>query len=122
MYTKDTENGYSWLSLQNSIPYSNPKHDFLSGMLERYNILRIAQNKDYLIDCRDALTRLQSEGKTEEISIDIVVNNINKFYTDQSNLPIPIINAYCYCIKEMAGESKTELNEYLRKLLETFSD
>lgn len=120
MYTKDLQNGYYWHSLNSPIPFSNPKHYFLSGMLERYNILKLATNKDHLSDCRDELTRLQEEKKSDLIDIELVVQAINEFYSNKNSLSIPIINAYCYCIKEIADVNKEELTRYKNKITERY--
>ena len=84
-YTDGKGNGYFWLSLNinyNS-PLYNPKYDLLNIMLIHYNWQKNAWNEDYLIDCRDEITRLLSEDKTESTSFDTVIEKIDSFYTDQ---------------------------------------
>lgn len=117
-----SENGYYWLSLHNPIPFSYPKHKYLEGILERYNILMMATNKDYLADCRLELAKLQKEGRSNLIDIDILVKAIDKFYSNQSNLSIQILDAYCYCIKEIAGLSKEELIKYRDELFKRYKN
>ncbi len=123
-YTDGKGNGYFWLSLNinyNS-PLYNPKYDLLNIMLIHYNWQKNSWNEDYLIDCRDEITRLLSEDKTESTSFDTVIEKIDSFYTDQSTLPIPIVNAYCYCIKEIAGAGKDELSKYKNELMERYKN
>ena len=45
-----------------------------------------------------------------------LVDMINKFYGDDRNVNIPIVFASQYCLREMTGESRKELNVFLRKL------
>lgn len=118
----ETQNGYYWHSLSSPVPYGNPKQDFLSGMLERYKIIRIAENKDYLSDCRKELQNLQEDMKLKSFNLDIVVKTINNFYSVKGNLEILISDAYCYCIKEIAGVSREELINYKIELFERYKD
>ena len=124
MHTKDKENGYLWVSLKTNYNSSiyHPKYNFLILMLNRYETLRIKNNEDYFIDCRDELTRLKSESKAEPITIDIIIKKIDEFYTIKENLFIPIEDAYCYCIKEIAGAGKDELSKYKNELMERYKD
>ena len=116
------QNGYFWHSLSSPVPYINPRHDFLSGMLERYRIIKIAENQDYLSDCRKELQNLQEDMKQKSFNLDVVVKAINNFYSVNENLEILIVDAYCYCIKEIAGVSQEELMEYKKEMLERYKD
>ncbi|MFO7526633.1 MAG: hypothetical protein R6W68_14365 [Ignavibacteriaceae bacterium] len=118
----ETQNGYYWHSLSSPVPYGDPKQDFLSGMLERYKIIRIAENKDYLSDCRKELQNLQEDMKLKSFNLDVVVKTINNFYSVNENLEILIADAYCYCIKKIAGVGKEELMEYKKKFLKSYND
>ena len=115
-----TQNGYFWHSLSSPVPYTNPRHDFLSGMLERYRIIKIAENKDYLSDCRKELQNLQEDMTYKSFGLDVVVKAINNFYSFQEYLEILIADAYCYCIKEIADISKSELIKYKNELVERY--
>jgi hypothetical protein len=63
------------------------------------------------------VNRLLEDGKSDELSLDDMVDAIDKFYNDRKNLVIPIVFAYCYSIKNFAGVSKEDLNSYREKLL-----
>ncbi len=63
------------------------------------------------------VNRLLEDGKSDELSLDDMVDAIDKFYNDRKNLVIPIVYAYCYSIKNFARVSKEELNSYREKLL-----
>jgi len=117
-----TQNGYFWHSLSSPVPYTNPRQDFLSGMLERYRIIKIAENRDYLSDCRKELQNLQEDMKQKSFNLDVVVKSINNFYSVSENLDILIVDAYCYCIKEIAGISKSELIKYKNELVERYKN
>ncbi|MBS4034625.1 MAG: hypothetical protein KGZ85_09180 [Ignavibacterium sp.] len=117
-----TQNGYFWHSLSSPVPYTNPRHDFLSGMLESYRMIKIADNKDYLRDCRKELQNLQEDMTLKSFSLDVVVKAINNFYSFQENLEILIVDAYCYCIKEIAGASNEELGKYKKGLIKRYKD
>lgn len=118
----ETQNGYYWHSLSSPVPYINPRHDFLSGMLERYKIIRIAENKDDLSDCRKELQNLKEDMKLKSFNLDVVVRAINNFYSVNENMEILIADAYCYCIKEIAGLSKEALMNYKSELIERDRD
>lgn len=116
------QDGYYWHSITSPVLYGNPKLDFLSSMLERYNILRQAENKDYLNDCRAELHKLQEDSRRNDFGLSKIVKLMNNFYSVKDNLDIPIVDAYCYCIKEVAGASKEELIKYKNELLERYKD
>ncbi|HSL89088.1 MAG TPA: hypothetical protein VK870_07295 [Ignavibacteriaceae bacterium] len=118
----ESQNGYYWLLLSSPVPYTNPRHDFLSGMLERYKIIRIAENKDYLSDCRKELKNLQEDMTLKSFGLDVVVKAINNFYSFQENLEILIVDAYCYCVKEIAGAGNEELSRYKNELIKRYKN
>jgi hypothetical protein len=63
------------------------------------------------------MEKLFSEGKSDEISLEDIVNEIDKFYSSNDNMIIPIIFAYCYSIKKYAGASIEELTDYKKQIL-----
>lgn len=122
-YTKGAENGYTWLSLENpGVVYSDAKYNYLSGMLEKYRTLNEKFPEVERIDCRDDVNILLENGMSDKLSLDDMVDAIDKFYDKSDNLVIPIVFAYCYSIKEIAGLSKDELNNYRNELLEFCED
>ena len=47
-----------------------------------------------------------------------IEDDINQFYDRRKNLVIPIMLAYCYCIKDYSGLDMEKLEMYREKLLE----
>jgi hypothetical protein len=69
------------------------------------------------LSCKEDINLLLSKGKSDEFSLEDVVKKIDKFYSREENLVIPIIFAYCYTIKQFAGASPKELNKYKEEVL-----
>ena len=112
-YTKGAENGYAWLSMDDpTLTYSVSKENYLSSILERLRITKEKHPEIASLSCRDEIIKLVNQGKSNEISINDVVVEINNFYSEKDNLVIPIVFAYCYTIKKMAGATKEELKDY----------
>ncbi len=61
---------------------------------------------------------LPSEIKLEELDLNLMVKMIDDFYGSKENLVIPIIGAYCYCVKDLAGLSLKDLESYRQELLD----
>ena len=117
-YTKGAENGYAWHEMEKAqLIFNTSKETYLSSILQRYGLMQEKYQELESFSCQDEIEQLQSEGKSDEISLDDVIKRIDKFYSQNSNLIIPIIFAYCYCIKEMAGADKKELNNYKKEVL-----
>jgi hypothetical protein len=117
-YTKDAENGYTWIRMEDPIKfYSTSKENYLSSILDRYRLTEEKHPEIASLSCRDDMNKLLEEGKSEEISLEDIVNEINIFYSGSENMIIPIIFAYCYSIKKLAGASDKELNFYKKEVL-----
>jgi len=86
-------------------------------MPERYGTVNEKFPEAKHLECRMDVNKLLEDGKTNELSLDDIVDAIDKFYSDRKNLVIPIVYAYCYSIKNFVGVSKEELNSYREKLL-----
>ena len=118
-YTKGAENGYTWLSMENpGVIYSDAKYNYLSGMLERYRTVDERFPEVEHLGCRSDVNKLLEDGKSNELSLEDIVDVIDKFYSKSENLVIPIVFAYCYCIKKIAGISSEKLKEYREEILE----
>lgn len=117
-YTNYFENGHYWLAHKNHASHRASQYSFLNSKLFYYEAKRISERKDYLIDCREELKKLQEQGKSDSIGLETVTFAISDFFSNKENLNIPIIDAYCYCIKEFSGTSKEGLIRYRLKLLE----
>ena len=118
-YTKGAENGYVWLTLNQSYnTLTDYKFEYLASMLENQRYMIKYDNKPKLsIGCRDDITKLGESNKSEELDLDFMVEKIDEFYSRKENLIIPIIGAYCYCIKDLAGLSIKDLESYRQELL-----
>ena len=118
-YTKGAENGYVWLTLNQSYnTLTDYKFEYLASMLENQRYMIKYDNKPKLpIGCRDDITKLGESENVEELDLDFIVEKIDEFYSRKENLIIPIIGAYCYCIKDLAGLSTKDLESYRQELL-----
>jgi hypothetical protein len=117
-YTKGAENGYAWQEMDNPIlMFNTSKETYLSSILQRYSLMQDRYPELESLSCREDINRLLKKGKSDEISLDDVVKKIDKFYSRSDNVVIPIIFVYCYCIKELAGASVDELNNYKEEVL-----
>ena len=118
-YTKGAENGYAWNAMGNRLLlFDDSKQNYLSGILSRYGLMQEKYPEIEKFSCRTDINKMLKEGKSDEISLDDMVAAIDKFYRNPENRIIPIIFAYCYCIKELSGLSKEEMNNYRKALLE----
>ncbi|HSW54073.1 MAG TPA: hypothetical protein VLH59_03215 [Ignavibacteriaceae bacterium] len=117
-YTKGAENGYTWISMEDPTqPYNTSKENYLGSILDRYHLTQEKYPEIASLSCSDDMNKLLEEGKSEEISLEDIVNEINIFYSGSENMIIPIIFAYCYTIKKLAGASAKELNVYKKEVL-----
>jgi hypothetical protein len=118
-YTKGAENGYAWIAMENpAVVYSDVKYKYLSGKLERNRTVIESFPEVENLGCSKDVNKLLEDGMSEELSLDDMVDAIDEFYSKNENLVIPIVFAYCYCIKEIAGASMDKLVEYKYKVLE----
>jgi len=117
-YTKGAENGYAWFAMDDpSLPYSVSKENYLSSILERLRITKEKHPEVASLGCKEDISNLTKQGKSNEISMRDVVNQIDKFYSEEENLVIPIVFAYCYTIKKLAGAKDEDLKEYKNEIL-----
>lgn len=112
----EAQNGYYWNSLDRRFPYSNSRLDFLLSILKEYNIIRNITGTDHLKDCRKELTALQESETAENIEIEFIVSELDKFYRNKKNLTVLVSDAYCYTIKTIAGQNDEELNKFLAEI------
>ena len=118
-YTKDAENGYVWIGLNQSYNIlTDYKFEYLASMLENQRYMIMYQKKPKMpIGCRDEIAKIGESKKSEEIDLNFMVKKIDEFYSRKENLIIPIIGAYCYCIKDLAGLNTEDLESYRQELL-----
>jgi hypothetical protein len=117
-FTKGAENGYAWLAMDDpALMYSISKENYLSSILDRFRITKEQHSEIASLSCQEDINKLSSEDKSSEISLNDVVSEMDKFYSRNNNLVIPIIFAYCFTIKKFAGADTKELNEYIDEVL-----
>jgi hypothetical protein len=117
-YTKGAENGYAWLAMEDpSLIYNTSKENYLSSILDRIRVTGERYPRIASISCVEDINKLFSESKSDEFSLEDVVNEIDRFYSLVDNLVIPIIFSYCHTIKNFAGASTEELNEYRKEVI-----
>ncbi|RPI68385.1 MAG: hypothetical protein EHM47_14550 [Ignavibacteriales bacterium] len=118
-YTKGAENGYTWISMEDPNQfYSTSKETYLSSILERIRLTGEKYPEIESLSCKEDMKKLFSEGKSDEISMEDIVNELDKFYSEEQSLVVPIIFAYCYTIKKISGVNETELADYKNQVLE----
>ena len=118
-FTKDAENGYAWNGMEAPAKYySTSKETYLSSILERYRLTKEKHPEVSSLSCKEDLNKLYAEGKSDKISISDIVDEMDKFYSEEQNMIVPIIFAYCYTIKKISGVSERELANYKNRVLE----
>jgi hypothetical protein len=118
-YTKGAENGYAWLAMDDPVlHYSVSKENYLSAILERYRLTQEKYPEIESLSCRNEIDKIYENGKSGQVSLKDVVMEIDEFYSDEKNMIVPIIFAYCYTIKKISGVSESELAEYKNQVLE----
>ncbi len=116
--TKGAANGYAWLAMGDpSLPYSITKENYLNSILDRIKLTKEKHPEIASLSCKEDINKLSGEGKSNEISLNDVVLEMNYFYSFEDNLVIPIIFAYCYTIKKIAGVTVEELSDYRNEVL-----
>lgn len=118
--TKGLPNGYAWTApLSTSKPIYAKEESLLASLQLRNRLSKIDSSinkKFFPLDCDEYINKLESENTTIEFKD--VANLIDSFYTVKENLVIPILGAYCYSIKKLAGINPEELENYRQKLLQ----
>lgn len=116
-YTHGAENGYMWIDFEKYSIMRDMKYDYLSSMLERQRVINLFRLNNDSLGCSEEIKNLLESNETNEIDLNFMVKKIDEFYEKEQLRVIPIVFAYCYCIKELAGKSKKELAEYLIEVL-----
>ena len=118
-YTQGAENGYTWIMLKD-VPtkLTDNKQQYLSSMLEnqRYTNQNSGKTK-FPLGCREDISKVGRSDIYQELELDDMVKMVDDFYTVEENLIIPIMGAYCYSVKYLAGVTDEELEKYRQDLL-----
>lgn len=116
-FTHGAENGNMWIDFEKYSIMRDMKYDYLSSMLERQIIKKFFHLPNDSLGCKKEIRILLEANKQNQLDLNEMVKQIDKFYSNEKLRIIPIVFAYCYCVKEMAGLSEDELNKYLIKIL-----
>ncbi len=116
-YTKGAENGFMWIDYEKYSIMRDMKYDYLSSMLERQRIIILYQFNSDSLDCKEDIKDVMRLNENRQPDLNLMVKKLDEFYYQEKLRIIPIALAYCYCVKELAGKSKNELAEYLKKIL-----
>jgi hypothetical protein len=116
-YTRDSENGFMWLDFEKRMIAKDMKYDFLSVMLDNQKLKRLSGSYKNDLGCDKEISKLQLEDNNK-LDLHLIVKMVDKFYSSNPNLIVPINFAYCYCIKELAGFQSEELEAYRKKLID----
>ncbi len=118
LYSRGMDNGHMWISLsQPTNKLTDYKLNYLASLLENQKIKKMSGVKPFpLFNCEGDLLKIDESKKS--VDPELVVKMIDNFYSNNQNLIVPVIGAYCYCIKELAGYKKSELEFYRRELID----
>lgn len=118
-FTKSLENGYTWIRMEDPAQhFSTSKETYLSSIFESIRLTGEKNTEIASLGCKEEIEKLYNEGKSDEISMSDIVREIDKYYSQEKNLIIPIIFSYCYLIKKLSGVSIKELDEYEKQIAE----
>lgn len=117
-YTHNAENGFMWHDFEKRIIGRDLKYEYLSSLLEKQKVINSYQFKFDSLDCRSDTKFLFESGKADNIDLSDMVKRIDRFYSREDYMIIPIMYAYCYCIKEIVGRSEHKLKKYIAELLQ----
>lgn len=122
--TKGYDNGYAWISLSQPIKkLVDYKQNYLSSILDNQKLQKLSGRKSPVIfNCDKDLMNISQSPLSDKIDLDTVIKKLDIFYSDDKNLIIPVLGAYCYCIKELAGTDRRELEIYRQKLMDYSKD
>ena len=120
-YTKGLANGYAWTApLSVSPPVYAKDESLLASLIQRRYLSNIDSSlniKSFPLDCEGDVNNLAELNKSTSLEIDVIVKMIDEFYNKEENLIIPVLGAYCYCVKELAGTDKRDLENYKKDVL-----
>jgi hypothetical protein len=113
------DNGYAWISLCEPLSITaDNRYNYLVSLLGNQRLRKLSKSNYSLIDCEEDIIELdKSLSKVNRIDLNFMVEMIDKFYENKENLIIPILGAYCYSIKELAGYNENDLEAYRQGLL-----
>ena len=118
-YTKGLANGFAWTAPPSASMLAYSKGESLSGMLNRRKYqTQIQRDVSFPFGCDAEVEGLLKSNSSPIIDLQTIEKMIDEFYDNKENLVIPILGAYCCCIKKLSGESFEDIEKYRQKLLE----
>jgi hypothetical protein len=122
-YTKGLANGFAWTAPPTASMLAYSKGESLSGMLDHRKFqTQIQRDLSFPLGCDAEVEGLLKSKSSPIIDLHTIEKMIDKFYDNQENLVIPVLGAYCCCIKELAEESIVNIEKYRQALLEFSSE
>ncbi len=117
-YTKGLANGFAWTAPPSASKVAYAKGESLSEMLFYKKFKTDIQREvSFPLDCKDDVDKLLESNSSATIELETIEIMIDEFYKSKENLIIPVIGAYCYNIKKLAGYNSDELKFYKEKLV-----
>ncbi len=124
LYTKGLPNGFAWIApLTLSKNVYGKEESLLESLRQRNYMSKIDSSKNdrtFPLNCDEYINKLSSQSTA--IDFKDITKQIDVFYTDNENLIIPVLGAYCYCVKKLVGADAEELENYRQKLLQYSND
>jgi hypothetical protein len=118
-YTKGLVNGYAWVASPSESMLAYTKGESFSRMLNRRKYqTQIQREVSFPLGCELEIEDLLKSNSSSDIDLQTIETMIDKFYEKKENLVIPVLGAYCCCIKELAGASEEDIEKYRKKLLD----
>ena len=122
-YTKGLANGYAWTASPTVSMLAYTKGESLSRMLNRRKYqTEIQRDVSFPLGCEAEIEELLKAKSSSTIDLQTIEKMIDKFYEREENLVIPVLGAYCCCIKELTGKSSENIEKYRQELLEFSSE
>lgn len=105
-YTRGLANGYAWTAPPSASKFAYAKGESLYNILKRRKYqTQIQRELSFPLGCEMEMEELLESDSSSVIDLETIEKMINKFYDTEENLIIPVLGAYCCCIKELAGKS-----------------
>ena len=118
-YTRGLVNGFAWTAPPSASMLAYSKGKSLSRMLNRRKYqTEIQRDVSFPLGCEAEIEELLKAKSSSTIDLQTIEKMIDEFYDNQENLAIPVLGAYCCCIKELTGDSTVEIEKYRKKLLD----